>query len=96
MLKTEVCRYRESPMDPYDIYYYSRFSEEPDLIQQKLEAAIGQPAVRRAVDALQRMFKYEDNKWIELALDHMNIVGEERDRDARFIMRAIARVIEGL
>ena len=83
-------------MDPYDIYYYSRFSEEPDLIRQKLEAAVGEPAVRRAVDALQRMFKYEDNKWIELALDYMNIVGEERDREARFIVRAISRIIEGL
>jgi hypothetical protein len=28
MLKAEVCRYRETTKDPYDIYYYCRFSEE--------------------------------------------------------------------
>jgi len=32
---------------------------------------------------------------VELALDHMNIVGEERDREAQFIVRAVAKVIEG-
>lgn len=96
LLKTEVCRYREMPKDPYDIYYYCRYSEDPDLIRQKLEAAIGEPAVRRTVDALQRMFRYEDSKWVELALDHMSIVGDERDREARFIVRAIAKVVEGL
>jgi hypothetical protein len=33
MLKAEVCRYRETTKDPYDIYYYCRHSEEPDLIR---------------------------------------------------------------
>ena len=93
MLKTEVCRYRETTKDPYDIYYYCRFSEEPDLIRQKLEAAMGEPAVRRTVDALQQMFQYEDSKWVDMALDHMNILGEERDREARFIVRSIVKVI---
>jgi hypothetical protein len=96
MLKAEVCRYREETKDPYDIYYYCRFSEEPDLIRQRLEAAIGEPPVRRTVDALQRMFRYEDSKWVDFALDHMKISGEERDREARFIARAMARVVENL
>ena len=96
LLKAEVCRYRETPKDPYDIYYYCRYSEEPNLIRQKLEAAIEEPAVRRTVDALRQMFQHMDSKWVELALDHMNIVGEERDREARFIVRAVAKVIEGL
>ena len=96
LLKAEVCRYRETSKDPYDIYYYCRYSEEPGLIRQKLEAAIGERAVRRTVDALRRMFQYLDSKWVELALDHMNIVGEERDREAQFIVRAVAKVIEGL
>lgn len=96
LLKAEVCRYRETSKDPYDIYYYCRYSEEPDLIRQKLEAAIEERAVRRTVDALQRMFQHMDSKWVELALDHMNIVGQERDREAQFIVRAVAKVIEGL
>lgn len=96
LLKAEVCRYRETSKDPYDIYYYCRYSEEPDLIRQKLEAAIEERAVRRTVDALQRMFQHMDSKWVELALDHMNIVGEERDREAQFIVRAVAKVIDGL
>lgn len=96
LLKAEVCRYRETSKDPYDIYYYCRYSEEPDLVRQKLEAAIEERAVRRTVDALQRMFQHMDSKWVELALDHMNIVGEERDREAQFIVRAVAKVIEGL
>jgi hypothetical protein len=93
MLKAEVCRYRETTKDPYDIYYYCRFSEEPDSIRIKLEATIGEPAVRRTVEALQRMFQFEDSKWVDLALDHMNITGEDRDREARFIVRSMARAV---
>ncbi len=93
MLKAEVCRYRETTKDSYDIYYYCRFSEEPELIRQKFEAAMEEPAVRRTVDALQRMFHYDDSKWVDLALDHMDIAGEERDREARFIVRSVARAI---
>jgi hypothetical protein len=96
MLKAEVCRYRETTKDPYDIYYYCRFSEDPGFIREKLEASIGEPAVRRIVDALQRMFQYEDSKWVELTLDHMNISGEERDREARFIARSVGRVVDGI
>ena len=93
MLKAEVCRYRETTKDPYDIYYYCRYSEEPDLTRQRLGAAIGEPAVRRTIDALRRMFRYEDSKWVDLVLDHMNISGEERDLEARFIVRSIARAV---
>ena len=71
MLKAEVCRYRETTKDPYDIYYFCRYSEEPELISEKLRAAIGEPAVRRTVEAMRRMFQYEDSKWVDLALDHM-------------------------
>lgn len=93
MLKAEVCRCREKTKDPYDIYYYCRYSGEPDLIRQRLGTAIGEPAVRRSVEALQRMFQYEDSKWVDLALDHMNIAGEDRDREARFIVRSITRAV---
>lgn len=96
MLKAEVCHYREGSKDPYDIYYYCRFSEDPDLIRQKFETAVDEPAVRRTIDALQRMFRYEDSKWVDLALDEMKLVGEERDREARWIVRSIARVVDGL
>ncbi|MGA3264154.1 MAG: hypothetical protein ABSC47_08940 [Terracidiphilus sp.] len=96
LLKTEVCRFREKSKDPYDIYYYCSHSEDPELIRQRLQAAIAKPAIRRTVDSLQRMFQFEDSKWVELILDHMNIVGDDRDREARFIVRAITRVVEGL
>ena len=33
MLKTEVCRYREKTKDPYDIYYYCRYSEDTTVDQ---------------------------------------------------------------
>lgn len=66
------------------------------MIHRRFQVALEEPAVRRTVDMLQRMFRHEDSKWVELALDHMNIVGEDRDREARFIVRAILKVIEGL
>jgi len=37
LLKAEVCRYRETSKDPYDIYYYCRYSEEPDTISWPAE-----------------------------------------------------------
>ncbi len=42
------------------------------------------------------MFGYEDSKWVEMVLDHMNISGEDRDREARFIVRAVMKTIAGL
>ena len=34
LLKTEVCRYREKTKDPYDIYYYCRYSEDTTVVRQ--------------------------------------------------------------
>jgi hypothetical protein len=96
LLKTAVCGYRENPKDPYDIYYYCRYSEDLDVIRQNLASANHSPSIQRAMSELQRMFKYEDSKWVEMALDHMLITGDERDREARFIVRAIMRVVDGL
>jgi hypothetical protein len=96
LLKTVVCRYRENPKDPYDIYYYCRYSEDLNVIRQNLASAKHSPSVHRTLSELQRMFGYEDSKWVEMALDHMLITGDERDREARFIVRAIMRVADGL
>jgi hypothetical protein len=96
ILKTAVCHFREKPKDPYDIYYYCRYSEAPDRIRQRLEAGNTEPAIERTIAALRRMFGYEDSKWVEMALDHMNISGEDRDREARFIVRAVMKTIVGL
>ena len=96
ILKTAVCRYREKPKDPYDIYYYCRYSEDPALVRQRLESSKALPSIERTLAALQRMFGYEDSKWVEMVLDHMNIAGDDRDREARFIVRAIMKTIVGL
>jgi hypothetical protein len=96
ILKTAVCHFREKPKDPYDIYYYCRYSEDPDGIRLRLEAGKTEPAIERTIAALRRMFGYEDSKWVEMALDHMNISGEDRDREARFIVRAVMKTIVGL
>jgi hypothetical protein len=42
------------------------------------------------------MFTHEDSKWLDMVLDHMNVTGNDRDREARFIVRAVARATEGL
>jgi hypothetical protein len=96
ILKTAVCRFREKPKDPYDIYYYCRYSEDATLVRQRLESGKTQPAILRTVATLRRMFGYEDSKWVEMALDHMNITGKDRDREARFIVRAVMKAIVGL
>jgi hypothetical protein len=96
LLKTVVCRYRENLKDPYDIYYYCRYSEDLDVIRQTLTSAKHSSAIERTISELKRMFGYEDSKWVEMALDHMLITGDERDREARFIVRAIMRVVHGL
>ena len=56
ILKTAVCRYREKAKDPYDIYYYCRYSDDPVLISQRLESCKAQPAIGRTIAALRRMF----------------------------------------
>jgi hypothetical protein len=96
ILKTTVCRYREKPKDAYDIYYYCRYSEDSAAIRQMLASSIHEPAVVRTVKALKQMFTHQDSKWVDMVLDHMNITGDDRDREAQFVVRSISRVIEGL
>jgi hypothetical protein len=96
ILKTTVCRYREKPKDPYDIYYYCRYSEDSAAIRRLLASSIHEPAVARTVEALKRMFTHQDSKWVDMVLDHLNITGDDRDREAQFVVRSISRVIEGL
>lgn len=54
ILKTAVCRFREKPKDPYDIYYYCRYSEDATLIRQRLESGKTQAAIVRTIAALLR------------------------------------------
>ncbi len=96
ILKTTVCRYRERPKDPYDIYYYCRYSEDPGVIQGMLKASIHEPAVTRTVDALKKMFAHEDSKWVDMVLDHLNVIESDHDREAQFVIRSIRRVIQDL
>ena len=97
ILKTAVCRYREKPKDPYDIYYYCRYSDDPAAIRDKFKNSISEPAVQDAANALKKMFAYEDSKWVEMILDYMEIVGADaRDQDARIIVRTIGRVTDGI
>lgn len=96
MLKTAVCRYREKPKDAYDIYYYCRYSEDPATIRRMLASSIREPAVARTVEALKQMFTHLDSKWVDMVLDHMDITGDDRDREAQFVIRSIGRVIQGL
>ena len=97
ILKTTVTRYREKPKDSYDIYYYCRYSQDAATIRQMLASSIQEPAVARTVEALKKMFTHEDSKWVEMALDHMSVTGaDDRDREVRFVVRAVGRAIEGL
>jgi hypothetical protein len=61
-----------------------------------LASSIHEPAVARTVEALKRMFTHQDSKWVDMVLDHMNITGDDRDREAQFVVRSISRVIDGL
>jgi len=94
LLKTAVGHYREDPKDAYDIYYYCRYSEDSKSIREMLAKAIGEPAVARTVQDLKAKFMDTDSKWVEMILDHMSLKGDERDREAQFIVRAIRRVLE--
>jgi hypothetical protein len=97
MLKTVVCKFREKPKDPYDIYYYCRYSEEPSVIRQRLAEFAAEPAVGATINSLKANFSYEDSKWVEMVLEHMEIVDtNDRDQEARMIIRTLGRVIEGL
>jgi hypothetical protein len=46
LLKTTVCNYRRKPKDPYDIYYYCRYSEDPEVIHRKLADSISRASNR--------------------------------------------------
>lgn len=96
LLKATVCGYRRKPKDPYDIYYYCRNSEEPEIIHQKLADSVSEPAIATTVSELRRMFRYEDSQWVEMVLDHMLVTGPDRDREAQYVVRSVNKVIEGL
>jgi hypothetical protein len=96
ILKTTVARFREKSKDPYDIYYYCRYSQDAATTRQMLASSTQEPAVARTVEALKKMFTHEDSKWVEMALDEMRLTGDARDREARFVVRAVGRAIEGL
>ena len=96
LLKTTVARFREEPKDAYDIYYYCRYSEDPVVIRAMLAKVIHEPAIARTVADLKAKFTHLDSKWVEMVLDEMSLTGEDRDREAQFIIRSVGRVIEGL
>ena len=58
--------------------------------------SIHEPAVARTVEAPKRMFTHQDCKWVDMFVDHMNITGDDREREAQFVVRSIGRVIDGV
>lgn len=96
LLKTVVGHFREEPKDAYDLYYYCRYSENPVVIREILGKAIHEPAIARTVEDLKTKFTHTDSKWVEMVLDEMSLQGDDRDREAQFVVRSIGRAIEGL
>ena len=96
LLKTTVARFREQPKDAYDIYYYCRYSEDPVIIRAMLAKVIHEPAIARSVADLKAKFTHLDSKWVEMVLDEMSLRGEDRDREAQFVVRSVGRVVAGL
>lgn len=96
LLKTAVGHFREEPKDAYDLYYYCRYSEDPVVIRGMLAKAIHEPAVARTIQDLKTKFTHTDSKWVEMVLDEMLLQGNDRDREAQFVVRSIGRAIEGL
>jgi hypothetical protein len=96
LLKTAVGHYREDPKDAYDIYYYCRYSQDSKSIREMLAKSIGELAVARTVEDIKVKFTDIDSKWVEMILDQMSVKGDERDREAQFIIRSIKRVVENL
>jgi hypothetical protein len=96
ILKTTVGHYRMKNKDPYDIYYYCRYSEDPDVIRQKLSESKHEKAVQSALADLRSRFDQIDSQWVDMVLDRMNAVGDEREREAQFIVRTIRSITEGL
>jgi hypothetical protein len=95
ILKTTVGHYRMKDKDPYDIYYYCRYSEDPDIIRQKLAESKQERAVQSTLADLRFRFDHIDSQWVEMVLNHMNAVGDERDREAQFIVRTIRSITDG-
>ena len=96
LLKTTVGRFREESKDAYDLYYYCRYSEDPAVIRGMLAQAVHDPAIARTVNDLKTKFTHTDSKWVEMVLDEMSLQGDDRDREAQFVVRSIGRAIEGL
>jgi hypothetical protein len=96
LLKTAVGRFREESKDAYDLYYYCRYSEDPVVIRGMLAKAIHEPAIARTLQDLRTKFTHADSKWVEMVLDEMSLQGDDRDREAQFVVRSIGRAIEGL
>jgi hypothetical protein len=89
--KTTVGHYREESKDAYDIYYYCRYSEDSVTIREMLANAVDEPAIARTVRDLKTKFIEIDSKWIEMILDEMSLIGQERDREAQFVIRTMKR-----
>lgn len=96
LLKTTVGHYREDSKDAYDIYYYCRYSDDSASIRKMFADALAEPAIARTVQDLKTKFTDTDSKWVEMILDEMSLRGEERDREAQFVVRTMRRVIENL
>jgi hypothetical protein len=96
LLKTAVGHYREESKDAYDIYYYCRYSQDPVTIREMLAKTAREPAIVRTVQDLKTKFTEIDSKWVEMILDQMSLIGEERDREAQFVVRTVNRVVENL
>lgn len=95
ILKTTVGHYRMKDKDPYDIYYYCRYSEDSDVIRQKLAESNQEQAVQAALADLRFRFDHIDSQWVEMILNDMNVVGDEREREAQFIVRTIRSITDG-
>ena len=94
LLKTTVGHYREDSKDAYDIYYYCRYSDDSASIREMLADALAEPAIARTVQDLKTKFTDTDSKWVEMILDEMSLHGEERDREAQFVVHTMRRVVE--
>lgn len=66
------------------------------LLHKKLADSISEPAIATTIGQLRSMFRYEDSQWVEMILDYMLVSGDDRDREAQYILRSVNKVIEGL
>jgi hypothetical protein len=96
MLKAEVTKFRQKDKDPYDIYYYCTKCENPVSIREKLQQVLTLPGVQETIRRLQYIFRYPDSHWVISILDEQRAQEGERDREAQRIVRAMARMLDGL